>query len=479
MTQTAAHEAKVKELEQQLAHAKVELELQKQANETLSKEKEAVGSLAQSMQLSTAGIHLHVHLPHMPDMPNMLRSYQHEEEQQGPAPRALDVRVISPKVLKICLKDQQKSSSYMRKGFGVPLEILSDRGLGFRGDRVGELLKKLKIKRRHSTAYYPQCNGLVEKVNELWFELPPKTEEGEENGSSSIQHYEEPIEALLKEECEDIFWQEEMGYDFGNSYLEGLSIDVPLVNAITDCICYDNFMGCEINAIFAPHAEFYDVEVQRYLMNPIQIDKQKPIQDVFPKMCFKSSQHSEVRDLKPYTDEKDSKLMQMLDEVSKDFRPSLCQDVIQKEVGNAMEPTEVSDAMDSFGLLILLEDLVSRGEGDSSLMMENLELLPYELGGVVDPLQVFGLALSFDNNGSTYFIAEGSYDSNDLHPDIYLPYDLGGCFGIPMQSYFFFMTWDPGGGYDEDFIGHYISMFFVENALLMHCCLYSTTNKLF
>ncbi|MCO5555608.1 hypothetical protein L7F22_009153 [Adiantum nelumboides] len=49
--------------------------------------------------------------------------------------------------------------------FGVPLEILPDRGPGFRGDLVGELMKKLKIKRRHSTPYYPQCNGLVEKVN--------------------------------------------------------------------------------------------------------------------------------------------------------------------------------------------------------------------------------------------------------------------------------------------------------------------------
>ncbi|MCO5551851.1 hypothetical protein L7F22_005356 [Adiantum nelumboides] len=39
--------------------------------------------------------------------------------------------------------------------FGVPLEILSDRGPGFREDLVGELMKKLKIKRRHSTPYYP------------------------------------------------------------------------------------------------------------------------------------------------------------------------------------------------------------------------------------------------------------------------------------------------------------------------------------
>ncbi|MCO5602419.1 hypothetical protein L7F22_056550 [Adiantum nelumboides] len=155
--------------------------------------------------------------------------------------------------------------------FGVPLEILSDRGSGFRGDLVGELMKKLKIKRRHFTPYYSQCNGLVEKVNglkdkelkrgmlvlrydnrfdnrkdkkflsrwkgpflirkkysngsyqlqeingmlhktrvngwrlkpyfqrfdsELWLELPPETEEDEEEGSSSIPCYEDPKERL-------------------------------------------------------------------------------------------------------------------------------------------------------------------------------------------------------------------------------------------------------------------------------------------
>ncbi|MCO5578054.1 hypothetical protein L7F22_031892 [Adiantum nelumboides] len=80
--------------------------------------------------------------------------------------------------------------------FGVPLEILLNRGPGFIGDLVGELMKKLKIKRRHSTPYYPQCNGLVEKVNELWLELPSETEEDEEKGSSSIPCYEDPEERL-------------------------------------------------------------------------------------------------------------------------------------------------------------------------------------------------------------------------------------------------------------------------------------------
>ena len=49
--------------------------------------------------------------------------------------------------------------------FGTTLEIISDRGLGFRANLVGELMAKLKIKRPHSSPYYPQCNGLVEKNN--------------------------------------------------------------------------------------------------------------------------------------------------------------------------------------------------------------------------------------------------------------------------------------------------------------------------
>ncbi|MCO5562776.1 hypothetical protein L7F22_016408 [Adiantum nelumboides] len=341
------------------------------------------------------------------------------------------------------------------------------------------------------------------------------------------------IEALLKEECEDIFWQEEKGYDFRNSYLEGLSSDVHSVNAITNCICYDDSMECKIDAIFALHVEFYDVEVQRYLMKPIQIDKQKPIQideqkpiqineqkpiqGVFHEVVFAhstesgqddssamedtqhmdllddalegflfssticSSQHNEVCDLKPCTDEKDSELMQMLDEVLEDFRPSLCHDIIPREVGNVMETKEGRDAMESPTLLVLPEDLVSSDEGVYSLlsfsMMENLELLPYDLGGVADPLQVYGPTLPFDPEVSTSSLPEGSYNSDDLHLDIYQPYDSGECFGISMQTYFIFMTWDPGGGYAGDFIRHFIYMFFAMNALLMHYCLCSTTSK--
>ena len=49
--------------------------------------------------------------------------------------------------------------------FGTPLEIISNRGPVFGGELVEELMKRLKIKQRHSMPYYPHCNALVEKVN--------------------------------------------------------------------------------------------------------------------------------------------------------------------------------------------------------------------------------------------------------------------------------------------------------------------------
>ncbi|MCO5547912.1 hypothetical protein L7F22_001366 [Adiantum nelumboides] len=54
---------------------------------------------------------------------------------------------------------------YICSIFGTPLEILSDRGPGFRMDLLKSLLENLSIKHVHSTPYYPQCNGLVEKTN--------------------------------------------------------------------------------------------------------------------------------------------------------------------------------------------------------------------------------------------------------------------------------------------------------------------------
>ncbi|MCO5562899.1 hypothetical protein L7F22_016535 [Adiantum nelumboides] len=49
--------------------------------------------------------------------------------------------------------------------FDTPLEIVSDNGPGFRRGLLTEVCEELKISHRHSTPYYPQSNGLVEKAN--------------------------------------------------------------------------------------------------------------------------------------------------------------------------------------------------------------------------------------------------------------------------------------------------------------------------
>ncbi|MCO5592774.1 hypothetical protein L7F22_046777 [Adiantum nelumboides] len=73
---TAQHEAKVKQLELELARAKADLE--------------AVGSLVSTSQIHQAETHLHIQQPLMLEMPEF-QSPQ-EEEQPRPAPEALDIR---------------------------------------------------------------------------------------------------------------------------------------------------------------------------------------------------------------------------------------------------------------------------------------------------------------------------------------------------------------------------------------------------
>ncbi|MCO5549903.1 hypothetical protein L7F22_003378 [Adiantum nelumboides] len=51
--------------------------------------------------------------------------------------------------------------------FGTPLEIVSDNGPAFRKGLLMEVFEELKISHRHSTPYYPQSNGLVEKANKI------------------------------------------------------------------------------------------------------------------------------------------------------------------------------------------------------------------------------------------------------------------------------------------------------------------------
>ncbi|MCO5548574.1 hypothetical protein L7F22_002034 [Adiantum nelumboides] len=76
MSQTAQHEAKVKQLEEELAKAKAELA--------------AVGSLASTSHIQQAETHVPIQPPQLPEMPEFQGI--EEEEQQRPAPGALDIR---------------------------------------------------------------------------------------------------------------------------------------------------------------------------------------------------------------------------------------------------------------------------------------------------------------------------------------------------------------------------------------------------
>ncbi|MCO5581829.1 hypothetical protein L7F22_035718 [Adiantum nelumboides] len=49
--------------------------------------------------------------------------------------------------------------------FCMPLELLSDKGPGFRGELVNYLCEKLHVRLRFTTPYYPQSNGMNERFN--------------------------------------------------------------------------------------------------------------------------------------------------------------------------------------------------------------------------------------------------------------------------------------------------------------------------
>jgi len=49
---------------------------------------------------------------------------------------------------------------------GVPRKILSDRGLQFASKFMEEFTKALEIKRQLSTAYHPQIDGQMERINQ-------------------------------------------------------------------------------------------------------------------------------------------------------------------------------------------------------------------------------------------------------------------------------------------------------------------------
>jgi len=48
---------------------------------------------------------------------------------------------------------------------GIPRKILSDRELQFASKFIEEFTKTLETKRQLSTAYHPQTNGQMERIN--------------------------------------------------------------------------------------------------------------------------------------------------------------------------------------------------------------------------------------------------------------------------------------------------------------------------
>jgi len=49
--------------------------------------------------------------------------------------------------------------------FGVPEALLSDRGTNLLSHLVQDVCKLLGIKKLNTTAYHPQCDGMVERFN--------------------------------------------------------------------------------------------------------------------------------------------------------------------------------------------------------------------------------------------------------------------------------------------------------------------------
>ncbi|MCO5603301.1 hypothetical protein L7F22_057450 [Adiantum nelumboides] len=58
--------------------------------------------------------------------------------------------------------------------FGMRLELLSDKGPGFRGELVDYLCEKLHVRCKFTTPYYPQCNGMNERFNGELIRMPTK-----------------------------------------------------------------------------------------------------------------------------------------------------------------------------------------------------------------------------------------------------------------------------------------------------------------
>ena len=50
--------------------------------------------------------------------------------------------------------------------FGIPLCLMTDNDLAFTSDVVQELCNLFRVKRVHTSAYHPQCNGVIKRQHQ-------------------------------------------------------------------------------------------------------------------------------------------------------------------------------------------------------------------------------------------------------------------------------------------------------------------------
>jgi len=98
----------------------------------------------------------------------------------GPLPRSEDKDTILvvvdrfSKIIRLMATTTSISSSKVARIYwdniwkmhGIPKKIISDREPQFASTFMGELCKALGIKRAISTAYYPQTDGQMERINQ-------------------------------------------------------------------------------------------------------------------------------------------------------------------------------------------------------------------------------------------------------------------------------------------------------------------------
>ena len=73
--------------------------------------------------------------------------------------------------------------------FGCPYSIHTDRGTNFKSQLFANLLRKLEIDKTRTTAFHPQSNSVIEKMNRTFLNMLPKCiDENQTNWSVKLPY---------------------------------------------------------------------------------------------------------------------------------------------------------------------------------------------------------------------------------------------------------------------------------------------------